>query len=103
MTIPLEKIYDFHALKQFFVVLRHLKEISPDIVQTFHFKSDTFGVLAAKASGVPYIISSRRDIGDMKKKKQLLMNRLMNRWIDKFIAVCKAVLRGFFKSINLAV
>lgn len=91
MTIPLERIYNLHALKQFFVVIRYLKEISPDIVQTFHFKSDTFGVLAAKASGVPCVISSRRDIGDMKKKKQLLLNRLMNRWIDRYIAVCEAV------------
>ena len=51
VTIPLERVYGFHALRQFFVLFRYIKKIGQDIVQTFHFKSDTFGVLAAKAPG----------------------------------------------------
>jgi len=91
ITLPLERIYGLNAAKQFRILLDLLKREKPDIVQTFHFKSDTFGVIAAKAAHVPYIISSRRDMGSMKKKSHLLLNRLINRLIHEFIAVCDAV------------
>lgn len=91
LIIHLDKIYGLHALKQFYILVSYMKKVAPDIVQTFHLKSDTFGVLAAKASGTPCIVSSRRDIGDLKKKSHILLNRFTNQWIDKYISVCEAV------------
>lgn len=93
LTIPIVKIYGLDTLKHLRELRRELKNIGPDIVQTFHFKADTLGVLAAKTAGVPCVISSRRDTGDLKKRSHLLLNRAMNRFIDRFIAVCEAASR----------
>jgi len=72
-------------LRQF--ILKH----NIHIVQTFLIKSDTYGAIIARFSGVPIIISSRRDMGDLKERKHLFLNRLVNPFIDHFIAVCDSV------------
>lgn len=90
-TLPVERMYSPKGLIKFFKLVFIIREINPDIVQTFHFISDTYGVLASKVAGVRHIVSSRRDMADYKKKRQILINLLCNRFIDRYIAVCEAV------------
>ena len=85
------KYYTPVALHKAFQLRKIIKQNKTDIVQSFHYKSDTYGVSVARRSGVKHIISSRRDIGDTKKMHHKLLNRLMNRYIDKFITACTAV------------
>lgn len=89
--VPVARYYTPSALLKCFELRKIIKDNMIDIVQTFHYKSDTYGVITARLSGIHYIISSRRDVGDMKKKVHFFMNRLCNKYIDRFITVCNAV------------
>lgn len=89
--IPLKRAYTPDAFAKGFELGRIIRENKIDIVQTFHFVSDTYGVMVSRLSGVKHVISSKRDIGDRKKKKQIFLNRLINGSIEKFITVCDAV------------
>lgn len=91
MLLPLKKIYGFRAMRQLFALIKYIREITPDIVQTFHLKADTFGVLAAKIAGVSTVVSSRRDTGELKKTQHILLHRIINFFIIRFIAVCHSV------------
>jgi glycosyltransferase involved in cell wall biosynthesis len=90
-TIPVKKLFSFSFFKQFYSIIDAIRRLRPHIVQTFHFKADTIGVLASSIAGVQNIVSSRRDMGDLKKRKHLMLNRLINPLIKKHVAVCKAV------------
>jgi len=96
-SFNLEKIYDIPALKKFINLFSFIKSYRPDIVQTFHFMSDTFGVCAAKLAGVPLIISSRRDMGYLKNKRHIYLNRLINPFIHKFMSVSNSVRQNLSK------
>jgi len=100
--IPINRIYTPDVLLKALKIRGIIKKNEIDIVQTYHFKSDTYGVLVSKLSGINHIISSRRDVGDKKRKRQLLVNRIMNRWIDKFITVCDAVGERITKDENIS-
>ncbi len=89
--LKLERIYSIEAFRQMFKLVKIIRDRKIDIVQTFHFKSDTYGVLISKLAGVSKIISSRRDMGDLKKPRQIFLNKLMNRFINRHIMVCDAV------------
>lgn len=93
--LPVERIYSFSALFKAFRLARIIREREIDVVQTFHFKSDTYGVLISKLSGVSKVISSRRDMGDLKKPRQVFLNKIMNRFINRYIMVCDAVGKRF--------
>lgn len=92
-VIPLffKRVYSYDSVRKAFEIRRIIKEFDIDIVQTFHFFSDTYGVLVSKLCGVPIIISSRRDMGDKKGKKKVYINRKINKLIDHFIMVCDSV------------
>ena len=96
--LNLSRIYSHRAFIQGIRLARFIRENRIDIVQTFHFKSDTFGVVVARLTGVSKIISSRRDIGDLKKTRQIFLNRKINRFIDRFIMVCNTVGRKVHES-----
>lgn len=97
INLNLDRIYNLTAIKSIYHLKKTIKKISPDIVQTFHFKSDTYGVLAARLAGVKHIVSSRRDTGDLKKPRQILLNKIANRFIDRFIMVCDKVGESFHR------
>ncbi len=95
INIDIKKIYGFDAFRKFFKLMQLIKENEIDIVQTFFFMSDTYGVLASKLAGVPHILSSRRDMGDLKKKSHIFLSRRFNKLIDHFIMVADAVGKSF--------
>ena len=89
--LPLKRIYGLKALLVAYKIAKIIKENNIDIVQTYHFKADTFGVLVSRLAGVKKIVSSRRDTGYLKKPSQVLLNRFINRFIDHFIMVSDKV------------
>ncbi|MBI5055386.1 MAG: glycosyltransferase [Nitrospirae bacterium] len=89
--IPVERCYSPYAILQALKIGRIIKENHIDLVQTFHFVSDTYGTFFSRLFGVKHIISSRRDIGDTKKARHIFINRIVNKCIEKFITVCDAV------------
>ncbi len=98
VNIPLSRIYSPKAFVQAFKLAKLIKKNKIDIVQTYHFKSDTYGVFVSRLSGVPKIISSRRDTGDLKKTRHTLLNKIMNQFINHYIMVCEAVGKTFKES-----
>ncbi len=57
--------------------------------------------VAAKIAGVKTTISSRRDLGDLKKKRQILLNKLINPSINSFISVCNKVKEKLIEVENI--
>jgi glycosyltransferase involved in cell wall biosynthesis len=96
--IPVGRFYGINAVIQAFNLIKFIRENHIDIVQTFHFKSDTYGVLVSKLAGVRRIISSRRDLGDLKESRHLMLNRLLNPFVDHFIMVCNTVAEAVKKT-----
>jgi L-malate glycosyltransferase len=69
---------------------QYLKDEKIDIVQTFFRDGGKVGLVAAKLAGVKTIIGSRRNQGFWLTKKELLLQKLMNRWTTRFIANCES-------------
>jgi len=89
--VPVLRYYTFNALIKAFVLSRLIKKYKIDLVQTFHFKSDFYGALIAKLSGVEHIISSKRDTGAFKSKWHFFLNRRVKKLFQGVIAVSDAV------------
>jgi glycosyltransferase involved in cell wall biosynthesis len=62
-----------------------------DIVHTFHESSDLWGGMIAKLSGVPILISSRRDMGYLRSVKHEIAYRVFGNCFDKVLAVSERV------------
>jgi len=101
LDLNLNRIYSPMAPMKAIEIRKIIKNNNIDIVQTFHFKSDTFGVFAARLAGVSKIISSRRDMGDLKTNRQRALSHLMNRYISRYIMVCDRVGDKFHQSENI--
>ncbi len=63
----------------------------PDIVHSFLFGFDLWASHAARAAGVPVVLSSRRQLATWKKGRHVLMQRLANRYVDCVVANSQAV------------
>ena len=101
INLDLHKIYSMQAVQKARELSKIIQTRNVDIVQTYHFKSDTFGVIVAKLSGVKKIISSRRDTGELKTPRQLMLNKAINRYINSFIMVCNEVGRKSWESESI--
>ena len=89
--LPLKRSYGWRSLQ----VARLLRDIiqceQVSVVQTFFASSDLWGGAVAKLSGVPILISSRRDMGFQRELKHRLAYRLMGSMFDQVHAVSDAV------------
>jgi glycosyltransferase involved in cell wall biosynthesis len=91
-VFPWKRVYHLSALKAA-MALRHLiREEQVDIVQTYFETSNLWGGLVAKLSGA-LLLSSRRDMGILRKAKHELAYRVVNRLSDRVLAVSEEVKR----------
>ena len=89
--LPVGKEYTSNAVRRAWELSSIIRTNNIDIVQTYHQKSDTFGALIAKFSGVKHIISSKRDMGQYRKIWHVNLNRTLKNIFDKVIVVADAV------------
>ncbi len=89
--IHVGRYYTLNAVLKAVELSKFIGRNKIDIVQTYHFKSDTYGALIAWLSGVKYIISSKRDVGDLKSKLHYFINRRLRRIFNGVIVVADAV------------
>ncbi|MDP1879535.1 MAG: glycosyltransferase [Parachlamydiaceae bacterium] len=89
--IPVGRYYTINAIKRAFDLRRIIIDNNIDIVQTFHFKSDFYGAIVARLSGVKNIVSSKRDIGDLKSSFHFFLNKLARGITKNYIVVAEAV------------
>ncbi len=89
--LPIGRFYFINGLVKALVLCKIIRKFRPDIVQSFHFKSDVYGVTVAKIAGCKKIISSKRDVGDLKCKRHFILHSIVNKYVDGCIVVANAV------------
>ena len=91
IILKVKKVYNFRGLKALSFLRKYMREQEIDIVQTHFLHADILGTIAAKMAGVPKIITTRRDEGFWRGKRQVAANRFMNRFADRILANSEAV------------
>lgn len=89
--LPLARIYTPNAIIQAWHLFHLIKERQIDIVQAFHSKADTYGVIVAHMSGVRHILSSKRDTGELKSRSYVFLSRCIRSWLERVIVVSEGV------------
>jgi glycosyltransferase involved in cell wall biosynthesis len=79
-------------LKAAFALRRLIRREHVDIVQTYFETSNLWGGIVAKLSGA-LLLSSRRDMGILRKRKHKFAYKLVNRISDRVLAVSEEVKR----------
>jgi glycosyltransferase involved in cell wall biosynthesis len=90
---PLSNIWDSAALGSSIRLFRLIQREEIDIVHTFFQTSDLWAGPIAKLAGVKALISSRRDMGFLRRPKHNLAYRLLHRIFDQVQAVSEGVRR----------
>jgi glycosyltransferase involved in cell wall biosynthesis len=89
--IPLRKTYDWQAIKAAVSLRRLLQGEKVEILHCFFETSDLWAAPIAKICGCPVIISSRRDMGILRRRKHSLAYPIVNRVFDKVLSVSDQV------------
>jgi len=89
--IPVDRYYTPRAFRQAAVLRQYIRKHDVDIVQSFHFKSDVYGAVVARLSGVRHFVASKRDAADYKNRLHFLLHRLVRPITQRYIAVSKVV------------
>jgi len=91
IDLNIKRIYDLNAIKQGLRLVNLIKKEKVKIVVTYFEGSDFWGGLIAKLSGVPLVISSRRDMGHSLKKRHVFAYKVFNSLFDRIITVSDRV------------
>lgn len=75
-----------------------IREIRPDVVQTWMFTGNSYGRVAAKLAGVRRIVASERCIDEWKSGYHLAVDRFLARWTDRFAVNSEGIARFYEKS-----
>src|SRR6476646_2988426 len=87
---PWKRVYHLDAWKAAFALRKLIRDEHVDIVQTYFETSNLWGGIVAKLSGA-LLLSSRRDMGILRKTKHALAYRVVNRLADRVLAVSEEV------------
>jgi len=89
--LPLTCVYDWNALKRGAELAGFIRRERVDIVHTFFPSADLWGGMVAKLARCPILISSRRDMGFMRRAKHRVGYRALAPMFDKVLAVSEEV------------
>ena len=87
---PWKRFFHLDAWKAVIALRKLIRAEKVDIVQTYFETSNLWGGLVAKLSGA-LLLSSRRDMGILRKARHALAYRLVNRISDRVLAVSEEV------------
>jgi glycosyltransferase involved in cell wall biosynthesis len=91
-VFPWKRVYHLDALKAAVDLRKLIRDEHVDIVQTYFETSNLWGGLVTKLSGA-LLLSSRRDMGILRKSQHELAYRLVNRLSNRVLAVSEEVKR----------
>jgi glycosyltransferase involved in cell wall biosynthesis/peptidoglycan/xylan/chitin deacetylase (PgdA/CDA1 family) len=97
INLRLKKIYSPKAILTAVRIFKLLRQRNVKIVVTYHESSDFFISIIAKLSGVPVIISSRRDMGYKLKPRHIFIYKFIDILFDRIITVSDAVKNEIFE------
>jgi L-malate glycosyltransferase len=89
--LPLRRTYDWEAARIAVRLRNIIRSKQTAIVHTFFTTADLWGGFVAKCSGVPILVSSRRDMGILRTSKHRIGYRLLRGIYDQVQAVCEEV------------
>src|SRR5438270_1710729 len=89
-VFPWKRVYHLDAWKAAFALRKLIRDEHVDIVQTYFETSNLWGGIVATLSGA-LLLSSRRDMGILRKTKHALAYRVVNRLADRVLAVSEEV------------
>ncbi|MFL6229576.1 MAG: glycosyltransferase [Pyrinomonadaceae bacterium] len=90
-SFPLTSFYDRNMATQLRRAARYLREQEIDVVQTFDFYTNVFGMAAAALSRVPVRIAARRETAGTKTRAQLWTERRAYQLAHTVVANADAV------------
>jgi glycosyltransferase involved in cell wall biosynthesis len=70
---------------------RLIRQLQPQIVQTWIFAANCYGRVAARLAGVPTILASERCVDLWKSGYQFNIDRLLARWTRKIVVNAEAI------------
>jgi glycosyltransferase involved in cell wall biosynthesis len=91
-VFPWKRFFHLDAWKAAVALRKLIRMEKVDIVQTYFETSNLWGGLVAKLSGA-LLLSSRRDMGILRKNRHALAYRVVNRLSDRVLAVSEEVKR----------
>lgn len=91
-VFPWKRFFHLDAWKAVIELRKLIRAEKVDIVQTYFETSNLWGGLVAKLSGA-LLLSSRRDMGILRKARHALAYRVVNRLSDRVLAVSEEVKR----------
>ena len=91
-VFPWKRFFHLDAWKAVIALRKLIRAEKVDIVQTYFETSNLWGGLVAKLSGA-LLLSSRRDMGILRKTRHALAYRVVNRLSDRVLAVSEEVKR----------
>ena len=97
ILLDVSSLISINGILTFFSLVSCLRKHEVDIVQTYFFDANVFGILAAKLSGVKRIISCRRDMGFWYTPKLLFFLRRLNKLTDRFLVNSYAIKENITK------
>jgi glycosyltransferase involved in cell wall biosynthesis len=80
---------------------RYIRELKPDLVQTWMFTANAYGRVAAISAGVPKIVASERCVDSWKAPYQLAIDRQLARRTDAIIVNSQGV-HDFYSAQGIA-
>jgi len=89
-VFPWKRFFHLDAWKAVIALRKLIRTEKVDIVQTYFETSNLWGGLVAKLSGA-LLLSSRRDMGILRKTRHALAYRVVNRLSDRVLAVSEEV------------
>ncbi len=89
----INRLYGGNALRQQLRLARDLRRSRIDIVHTYGFYTNVFGIPAARLAGVKAIVASIRDTGDHLSVMQRRVHRLVCRFADGILVNSDAILQ----------
>lgn len=90
-VIPLRSCFGFRAVRAAIQLRGLIKRESISVVHTFFPTSDLWGGLVARLSGCQVLISSRRDMGILRRRFHRILYRVLGRMFDQVQTVSGAV------------
>jgi glycosyltransferase involved in cell wall biosynthesis len=92
-VIPIRRTYGLSAMRVAWRLRGLIRKEKVQIVHTFFETSDLWGGVLARLSGVPVLISSRRDLGILRRRKHAWAYRFVNPFFSAVLAVSEQVRR----------
>jgi len=90
-VFPLQRTFAWDGFRTAKKLRTYIRSENVKIVHTFFETSDLLGGLVAKTTGLPAVVSSRRDMGILRSPKHDLGYRLLNPCFDLVLAVSEEV------------